>query len=106
MKTKLRFWIKPNGTRWLRMTLIGGGWPAGWAVEYAHLEAAELLVWFEQPPAEAEGLRSDRRYQMSDGPFPAEFAGFIADLHTLISQVRPLSTPEASLIIEDEREYE
>jgi hypothetical protein len=65
-----------------------------------------MLTWFAQAPPEAEGLLAGRKYEMSQTPDASEFAGFVDNLHTLISQIKPVVTPEATLVIEDEREYE
>jgi hypothetical protein len=87
------------------MTLSGEDWPEGWAIPYANLEGWGMLDWFKVTPAEGEGLLANHDYQMSDAPTDQEFAGFVDNLHTLISQIKPVVTPGASLVIEDEREY-
>jgi hypothetical protein len=98
--------VDGDGVRWLTLTLIGEDWPKGWSVDYQYLESWGMLDWFASAPAEGEGLVAGRKYRMSPTPQPSEFAGFVDNLHTLISQIKPVVTPEATLVIEDEREYE
>ena len=106
MKAKLDFRVDGSGARWMRMSLSGDGWTPGWSVPYANLESWGMLTWFAAPPAEAEGLVSNRDYRMSDTPTRPEFGAFLDNLHTLIGQIKPTIQPSVSFTIADEREYQ
>jgi len=105
MRAKLKFWVDASELRWMRMTLTGDEWPAGWAVPYANLNSWGMLPWFAAPPAEVEGLKADSDYQMSATPTLQEFDGFINNLHTLIGQIKPTPAARVAFTLEDEREY-
>lgn len=67
MKAEFVFWTTEEGTRrWLRMDLVGDGWPAeGWAIEYSYLDSWGLLPWFNTAPASGEGMVGGQVYEMT-----------------------------------------
>jgi hypothetical protein len=76
----------------MKMSLVGEDWPEDWAVPYSYLESWGLLSWFDQPPAEGEGLQADRAYKMSNTPQPEEFAAILDSFGELVGQIKPMPT--------------
>lgn len=107
MRATLNFWINPStNERWLRMDLEGRDWPSDWSVEYKYLESWGMFDWFYAPPLDPKGFVAGQKYRMSNTPQAQEFAGFLDNLHTLISQIKPVANPESGLTIRDSREYD
>lgn len=67
MRAEFVFWTTEDGTRrWLRMGLVGDGWPVeGWAIEYQYLDSWGLLPWFYVAPASGEGMVAGQVYEMT-----------------------------------------
>ncbi len=92
MRAKFTFRTTRGGARrWMKMDLVGDGWPAdGWAIPYSLLESQGLLSWFEVPPAAGEGLVNNQTYEMARTPSEHQIITAIeTDFAELVRQAAP-----------------